>query len=273
MAAQPAMGRSGPQPMHDQPAKTGGCRTFLPAAFGLGIAIILFGLGTMMSGDAKFADQYVARQLSEQRITFKAADALTPDERQTPCLVEHAGKPLITGEQAECYANHFIARHLKAVAGGQTYSQLREVQTTLRGQIATAQANNDAAVVADLQRQLTDVTAKRQTLFEGETVRGLLLTSFGFSTLGDRAALGATISFTAAGVATLLSAGLLGWTLSRPRPEPMQQAVATASITETPRHREMANTGARRVEGRHRPAGFADLARSPRESASPKRRR
>jgi hypothetical protein len=132
----------------------------------------------MMRGDANSADEYVARQLAEQRITFKAVDALAPEERQTLCLVENAGEPLTTGEQAE---------------------------------------------------------------FEGETVPGLLLASFGFSTLGDRAALGATIAFCAGGAVLLVSGVFLALALVRSRPKPVRQPVTAPGPSETPPRREMAS--------------------------------
>jgi hypothetical protein len=171
---------------------------------GVVLAAVLFAVGGTMRNDADFAKEYVARQLGEQQIFFKPAAALTDEERQTPCLVAFAGQPLTTGAQAECYANSFIGHHLKSVAGGKTYAQMRDVQTGLRADIAQAQAAGDPAA-ADLQRQLAEVTGKRQTLFEGETVRGLLLTSFGFSTLGGKADLAANLAEAAGAVVAVLS--------------------------------------------------------------------
>jgi hypothetical protein len=167
-----------------------------------------------MKSNATFAEDYVTRQLSEQRITFKPANALTPEERATPCLVRFAGQRLSTGEQAECYANHFIGRHLKSIADGKTYAEMRDVQTSLRTQVAQAEARNDPAL-ADLRRQLTDVTTKRQSLFEGEMSRGVLLTSYGFSTLGTKADQASTVAYVASGVVFLLSLLVLARALRR----------------------------------------------------------
>ena len=77
--------------------------------------------------------------------------------------------------------------HLQGIAGGKTYAELGDVQTQLRAQITAAQAAN-AANLADLQKQLADTTASRETVFKGETLRGLLLTSYGFSEFGTKAA-------------------------------------------------------------------------------------
>ena len=159
---------------------------------GLLLAGLLLVAGLVFTSNASFASTYVRDQLSEQKISFKTADTLTAEEKQQACLVEYAGQPLTTGKQAECYANNFINLHLSGIAGGKTYAELGDVQTQLRAQIADAQKTN-AANLADLQKQLTDTTANRETVFKGETLRGLLLTSYGFSELGAKAALAGLI--------------------------------------------------------------------------------
>ena len=91
---------------------------------GLGLAILLLIGGLVLTANATFANTYVADQLSQQKITFKTADTLTDEEKQQACLVTYAGQPMTTGKQAECYANNFIAVHLKGIAGGKTYAEL-----------------------------------------------------------------------------------------------------------------------------------------------------
>ena len=78
--------------------------------------------------------------MSEQRILFKPANTLTDEEKQADCLVKHAGLPLTTGKQAECYANDFIGLHLKSIAGGQTYADLGEPQSPLSAKVKAATA-------------------------------------------------------------------------------------------------------------------------------------
>ena len=201
--------RSIPSPTHTEPGRPGSRRRLMPGLAGVAVAVALVGLGSMLRSNAAFAERNVARQMAEQRINFKPAETLTPEERATPCLVRYAGQALTTGAQAECYANHFIGNHLKKVADGRTYSEMRAVQTELRERLARAQAANDPTV-GDLQRELAEVNGKRQTLFEGETVRGLLLTSYGFGTLGTKADQGATAAFAASAVVLLLSLVVLG---------------------------------------------------------------
>jgi hypothetical protein len=176
---------------------------------GLGIAGALLALASMMAHDANFSKTYVRDQLLRQRITFKAADALSAEER-------NAGKLMTTGKQAECYANEFIGRHLTALGKGRTYAELGNVQNALRGQVATARAKGDPSVTR-LQDELTELTRQRQSLFEGESLRGMLLTSYGFSVLGDKAGQAASVAYGAAGVMALLSVGGLVGALAASR--------------------------------------------------------
>ena len=171
---------------------------------GVALAALLLVLGLVMTSNANFAKDYVKEQLGEQKITFKSAEALTAEEKQAACLVKYAGQPLLTGKQAECYANEFIGLHVKSTAGGLTYAELGDAQTALRAKITAAQAANDPAL-ATLQKQLTDMTAQRETLFKGETLRGLLLTSFGFSVFGVKGEQVAKVAYVVAALLALLS--------------------------------------------------------------------
>jgi len=188
------------------------------SAGGVALAGLLLALGLVMTSNADFAKGYVKDQLSQQNITFKTLDTLTDEERQSACLVQFAGQPLTTGDQAECYANDFIGLHVKAVAAGQTYADLGVPQSALKDQVATAQKANDPAL-ADLQKQLTAVTAQRETLFKGETLRGLLLTSFGFSVFGVKGEQVATVAYLVAALLALLSVAGFVHALRTPKTE------------------------------------------------------
>jgi hypothetical protein len=174
------------------------------SAGGLAVAGLLLVLGLVMTSNANFAKRYVRDQLSEQNISFKTADTLTTEEKASPCLVKYAGQQLTTGKQAECYANDFIGLHVKAIAKGKTYADLGAPQSDLRAKVAAATKAGDPAL-KDLQDQLTAVTAQRETLFKGETLRGLLLTSFGFSVFGVKGEQVATVAYIVAGLLALLS--------------------------------------------------------------------
>lgn len=187
-------------------------RRSLDILFSIG-GFVLAGLlviaGVVLTSNANFAKNYVTDQLSQQNITFKSGDTLTDEERGSACVVQYAGQRMTTGKQAECYANDFIGLHLKATADGKTYADLGEPQSALRTQVQEAQQANDPAL-ADLQKQLTTVTGQRETLFKGETLRGLLLTSYGFSEFGAKAATAALVAYLAAALMALLAmAGLV----------------------------------------------------------------
>ena len=186
-------------------------RKTLDILVGLGL-VVLAGLllvaGIVLTSNANFANDYVKDQLGQQQISFKPAATLTAQEKESACLVKYAGQQLSTGKQAECYANEFIGLHLKSIAGGKTYAQLGDVQTELRAKIAALPKDDPA--VADLQKQLTDTNAARETVFKGETLRGLLLTSYGFSEFGVKAGQAALVAYGAAGLLLLLgAAGLI----------------------------------------------------------------
>jgi hypothetical protein len=179
---------------------------------GLAIAALLVVAGIVLSANASFANNYVHDQLAQQHITFKTAATLTDEEKQQPCLVRYAGQPMTTGKQAECYANNFIGVHLKGIANGQTYADLGAPQTALQSQLAEAKKATpvDQAKVDDLTQQLATITAQRDTVFKGETLRGLLLTSYGFSEFGAKAGQAATVAYLGGGLMLLLAiAGLV----------------------------------------------------------------
>jgi len=176
---------------------------------GLVLAGLLLVAGIVLTSNANFANNYVTDQLSQQKIMFKTADTLTNEERQAACLVQYAGQQLTTGKQAECYANQFIGLHLQSVAGGKTYAELGDPQTALRNQVQQAQQTNDPSLPS-LQQQLNTITTQRDTLFKGETLRGLLLTTYGFSVFGTKAGQAAIVAYIAAAVLALLAfAGFL----------------------------------------------------------------
>ena len=190
-------------------------RRTLDILFGTG-GVVLAGLllivGIVMSSNANFARTYTTDQLSQQNITFKTADTLTDEEKAQPCLVQYAGQKLTTGKQAECYANNFIGLHLEGIANGQTYADLGAPQTAAKNALTEAQkaVPVDQAKIDAAQKAYNDVTAQRDTVFKGETLRGLLLTSYGFSEFGAKAGQAATVAFLGAGLMLLLAlAGLV----------------------------------------------------------------
>jgi hypothetical protein len=175
---------------------------------GMALAVLLVVLGLVLRSNADFAQNYVHDQLTAQKITFTPAEKLSAEEQQSADLVKYAGQPLTTGKQAEAYANDYIALHLAETNDAKTYAETSNQARALRAQATTAQQTN-APNAAELDKQATALEAKVQTLFRGETLRGLLLTSYGFSIFGDKAMQASWVAFIAAFV--LLVASVAGF--------------------------------------------------------------
>ena len=119
--------------------------------------------GVLLLWGANFADNVGHSQLSQQKIAFPAKGSPALDPAEFPGLQRYAGQTVDSGPKAKAYADQFIKVHLKGVANGQTYSQVS----------AAAQKNPDDQKLA----------GQAQTLFRGETLRGLLLNVWGWATM------------------------------------------------------------------------------------------
>ena len=170
---------------------------------GLSAAILILVLGLVLQNQANFAKNYVHDQLAQQKIVFTPVAGLKADESD-PCLRAYAGQPLVTGAQAQCYANHYIGVHVTLVNGGKTYSQTSADARALQAQLA-ALPDQNSAQAEQLAAQVAAGEAKATTLFQGETLRGLLLTSYGFSIFGERAQQAAWVCYLLALVLFLAS--------------------------------------------------------------------
>lgn len=183
---------------------------------GILIAALAIILGFIFQANADFATTYVRDQLNEQRIMFPAAEYLSESEANVPCLVEFAGTSLDSGKKSECYANEYIGSHLKGIGGGETYATLGTPQRELQAKVADAKKANDPNLPT-LEADLAKVSGQRDSMFKGETLRGLLLTTYGFSVLGEKAALAATIAFFAAAIVILASLAGFAHALATPK--------------------------------------------------------
>ncbi len=165
------------------------------SAGGAVLVVVLLVAGGLGLWGYNFANSNVHSQLAQQEITFPPAAAFAHAKAGTeitPSMIgtvsKYAGQPLVTGQQAEVYANDFIAVHLQEIGGGKTYAQL------------------SAAAIADPNN--AKLAGQVATVFKGTTLRGLLLEAYAFSTFGEIALVASIISFVLAGVMLLLS--LLG---------------------------------------------------------------
>jgi hypothetical protein len=162
----------------------------IASTVGLGLAILLMVGGGLLTWAHNFVTDEVHTQLAAQQIYFPTNSDPELKLPQFAAVRQYAGQQLTTGAQAEVYADHFIANHLKAIGGGQTYAQLS----------SKALANPDDA---KLQGQVA-------TMFKGETLRGLLLNAYAFGKMGTIAGIAAVATFIG-GAMMLVLAGLGFW--------------------------------------------------------------
>jgi hypothetical protein len=163
-------------------------RTFdtLMSTAGIVLTVVMIVAGALLFWAYGFANSNVHDQLAQQKIFFPTADnPQMKDPRIGPYLKQYAGKQLVDGAQAEAFANHYIAVHLAEVADGKTYS---EVSTLSRAK------PDDAALAGQV-----------QTLFRGETLRGLLLNGYAFWKMGQLAKLGGIVAFAVGALMGILS--------------------------------------------------------------------
>jgi hypothetical protein len=169
---------------------------------GLGIvaAVVLVLAGGLLTWGATFANDYVHDELSSQNIFFPSEEELQAEGRDD--LVQYADEQVTTGDQAEAYAS-YIDGHLQEVADGKTYAEIDD--RGARAAVEEAEASGASeAEIAELQATADELTAQRDTLFKGETLRGLLLSSYAWSTMGRIAGIAAVVAFVAAAVTLAL---------------------------------------------------------------------
>jgi hypothetical protein len=175
-------------------------------AFGVIAAVVCVVAGSLLTWGANFSNDYVHDELASQNIFFPEKADLQADGRDD--LVKYAGVQVTTGAHAEAYAS-YIDGHLEKIAGGKTYAEIDD-----RGAAAKVTAAKEAGAseteIAELQATADQLKIQRDTLFKGETLRGLLLSSFAWSTIGGIASIAALVAFVGAAVmAGLTGAGVV----------------------------------------------------------------
>lgn len=130
------------------------------------VAVLLVALGGAAIFGGSFALSNVRDRLEPQNITFPPIEAMAPAEKAA--LGEFAGQKVDTGTEAEAFSR-YIGGHLTEVNEGATYA---ETSSAARAE------GLPKAEAADLQ-------VKADTLFKGETLRGMLLNAYGWWTVGQ----------------------------------------------------------------------------------------
>jgi hypothetical protein len=167
------------------------------------VLVLGFCAGFLYWGSS-FVTGMVHDQLVAQKIFFPPSSQIKTGGALDPAVFpaeirNYAGQQVDSGDKARVYANDFIGIHLNNVANGQTYSQV------------------SAASLANPTN--TKLAAQVQTLFRGETLRGLLLNAWGWSQVGMYA-LYAAIGLTIAAIAVFGALIFEVVTALRPVPAP-----------------------------------------------------
>jgi len=187
----------------------------LTSAGGMVAVVVLLVAGGLLTWGHSFVNSNVRSQLAQQQITFPTKAAFAHPKAGTeitqamiPSVSQYAGEQLLTGQQAEAYADHFIKIHLSEMPYGGVYSKI-----------------SAAAIAAPTNKTLT---ALKATSFQGTTLRGLLLEAYAFSTIGLVMLWGAIASF----ILALAMAVLVGLGLTHARrTEPSAQMLTNRKVS------------------------------------------
>jgi len=161
---------------------------------GLLLAAVLIIAGGLLTWASSFIGDQVHNQLVMQDITMPAKASLET-KAQHDALDKYAGQKMTTGPQAKAFADQYILVHMNAASDGRTYEEVS-------GEFIQLTDEQKASPEGQQLGQL------RQTLFMGDTLRGLLLYAYAFATIGTIAGYAAIVAFAGGGLLLLL--GLVG---------------------------------------------------------------
>ena len=186
----------------------------IASSVGVLLTVLLIVAGGFLWWAYTFTNNQVQDQLVAQKIVFpesgsESLTSLPPDDRAE--ISQYAGQTMSDGAQAKAYADHYIAVHLDGIAGGKTYSEV------------------SAASLADPDNQ--ELAGQKAALFQGETLRGMLLNAYAFWQLGQIAMYSAIVCWVGALVMLLLS--VLGFIHTRRTPEDQELLPHQKSGSET----------------------------------------
>jgi TRAP-type C4-dicarboxylate transport system permease small subunit len=163
---------------------------FTLAIAGFVTAVLLGVAGGLLIWGSTYVHNTVHNQLAAEQIYFPPASAFAHPKVGTeitpsmiPSVSQYAGQQLVTGQQAEAYADHFIAVHLSEIGGGKTYAQLSA--------LSIAQPKNVA-----LANQVA-------TVFKGTTLRAMLLNAYGWWKVSQIMYIASLIAFGLGGLALI----------------------------------------------------------------------
>lgn len=189
---------------------------------GLAIAVVLLVAGGLLTWASTFVGDQVASQFGQQDITMPTEEGIAGQvasgslsDADADALSPFAGQPLDSGPAAHAYADHYILAHMNA-GTGELAATLQELgvqdPTSLEGWKDPLTYQAAGAVASSLEDTPEAAAAvnefRSETLFKGNTLRGLLLYGYAFATIGQIAGIAAIAAF--AGAVVLLILAVLG---------------------------------------------------------------
>ena len=187
----------------------------------LTLGAILLAVGGLLVWGSAYIHNNVTSQLAAQQVSFppaaafahpKAGTEITPS--MIPSVSQYAGQQLVTGQQAEAYANDFIAVHLTEIGGGKTYAQL----------------SAEAMALPPTSKKYAALEAQVQTVFRGDSLRAMLLNAFGWWKVSQIAYIASLVAFGLAGLSFLVTLG--GLSVGR-LPEITHEIIEGTPVTHT----------------------------------------
>jgi hypothetical protein len=173
----------------------------IASVIGLLLAGFLIVIGGILQYGGNFATDQVAAQLEPQAITIPTenGDPKVTDEVKK-FFADNGDKVMTTGKQAQMYADHYIGFHMSVMP---TYAAASGANRAAAGALEADPTNTE------LQLAAKQASGTVETVFKGETLRGMLLNAYAFGTLGQIAMVASYVSF-AGGIIFLILA-LLGF--------------------------------------------------------------
>jgi hypothetical protein len=173
----------------------------IASVIGLLLAGFLIVIGGILQFGGNFATDQVAVQLEPQAITIPAENGdpkVSADVKKF--FADNGGKVMTTGKQAQMYADHYIGFHMAEMP---TYAAASGASRAAAGALAADPTN------VELQAAAKQASGMVETVFKGETLRGMLLNAYAFGTLGQIAMVASYVAF--AGGLIFLILALLGF--------------------------------------------------------------
>lgn len=158
---------------------------------GLALAVVLLIGGILLTTASNFIKTEVHDQLAPQKITMPAGPAIDNLSAEDKAALEpFAGQPMTNGDQAKAFADHYIRAHMNAMAQGKTYEEVSGEYMKMPDKTTP-----EAQKMGEL----------RQSLFMGDTLRGMLLNAYAFGTMGNIAGTASIVAYVGALVLALLA--------------------------------------------------------------------